>query len=110
MTYERLEYTTGDQSLRVDFVFMYLGLIKGWRIYIINDIDYTRHGHRDTSGHATHRNHFSNDTYNSICWDGKISKIEKAKAVASLWADATALYIKFGGRFDDHASRLINQK
>lgn len=104
MNYERLDYISGDRSLRIDFVFWDCGPSLGWRIYIINKIDYKN---RNTSFHTTHRLHFTGDTYPCICWQGKISTLEQAKSVASVWGDATALYIQDGGSFDAIVRRLL---
>ncbi|HCC34155.1 MAG TPA: hypothetical protein DEQ02_00360 [Ruminococcaceae bacterium] len=104
MTYQRIGYTTGDRSLQMDFVFMDGGPAIGWRIYIINRMDYKA---RNTSFHATHRLHTSGETYDYICWAGRIATFEQAKAVASLWSDATALYIRSGVDFDEIVKRLL---
>lgn len=106
MDYERLDYTTGDRSLCVDFVFMDCGPVIGWRIYIISRIDY---GSRDASSHASHRLHAPRETYPYICWAGRISTLEEAKAIASLWSDATALYIRNGGSFDEIVRNLLKE-
>ena len=103
MDYKRLSYTTADKSMEFDFVFMDCGSSIGWRIYIINDINY---GERNTSSSATHRLHASGETYDYICWQGKISTLEDAKTIASLWADVTAIYIRTGETFDAIAKRL----
>lgn len=107
MVYERLDYRTSDGSLVIDFFILYCDDEIGWRIYIISDIDYKR---QNTNGHATHRNHFDGDTYKSICWQGRLNTIEEAKAVAALWGDCTAKYIKGGGSFDSIAARLMKQR
>ena len=104
MDFERLEYISGDGSQHYDFVFMDCGPI-GWRIYIINRI---RYGFRKKSSHAAHWLKMEGETYKYICWEGKINTLEQAKAVASLWADATAQYIKYGSKFDDIVARLMN--
>lgn len=89
--YERLQYRSSDDSLTFDFVFWHLSQVEGWRIYIINKIDYGSHDH---SSHYAHWLHDFRDTYPYICWAGTIETFDQAKAVASLWADATALYVK----------------
>lgn len=89
--YERLQYRSSDDSLTFDFVFWHLSQDEGWRIYIINKIDYGPHDH---SSHYAHWLHDFRDTYPYICWAGTIETFDQAKAVASLWADATALYVK----------------
>ena len=97
MSYERNTYKTYDGTLKIDFVFYYGGSSIGWRIYIINSIDYKG---RDTSFHKTHRLHFEKDTYPCVCWKGILTSLEQARAVASFWADVTAEYIKSGNSFD----------
>jgi len=89
--------------MRFDFVFMDCGSSIGWRIYIISNIDYKG---RNTSFHSTHRLHTAGETYHYICWAGRISTLAQAKAVASLWADATTLYIRGNDNFDDIVKRL----
>lgn len=89
--YERLKYRSSDDSLTFDFVFWHLSEDDGWRIYVINSIDYGSHDH---TSHDAHWLHDPRDTYKYICWAGKIDTFDQAKAVASLWADATALYVK----------------
>ena len=89
--YERLYYRSSDNTLTFDFVFWHLSQDEGWRIYIINQIDYGTHSH---GSHSAHWLHDYRDTYPYICWAGKIETLQQAKAVASLWADATALYVK----------------
>jgi hypothetical protein len=106
VNYQRLSYVTYDRSLEVDFVFWDCGAALGWRVYIITPINY---GIRNTSGHATHRLHYRGDTYPCICWAGRIATLEQAKAVASLWTDATALYIRHGGSFDRFLSGLLKR-
>ena len=49
--YIRLDYWTSDRSLVVDFVFWDRGA-RGWRIYIISQIDYQG---RNCSSHAAHQ-------------------------------------------------------
>ena len=104
MRYEYRDYRTSDGSMYIGFGFCNLGFLKGWRIYIIEDIDYEG---RDISYHATHRLYYDGDEYACICWEGKLRSFEEAKAVASLWADCTSLYIQGKGSFDAIAKRLI---
>ena len=105
--YERLQYRSSDNSMTFDFVFWHLSRDEGWRIYIINSVNYGSH---DCSSHAAHWLHDYSDTYPYICWAGKINTYNQAKAVASLWADATALYIRPSERrsFDQIVSDLNN--
>lgn len=91
--------------MHFDFVFMDCGASVGWRIYIINNIDYKG---RNTSSQATHRLHVDGETYKFICWDSRIATLEDAKSIASLWADATMLYIRTGKNFDKIAKELLN--
>jgi hypothetical protein len=107
MDHQRTYYRTSDGSMTLDFVFWNCGPEIGWRAYIIGDIDY---GNRNASAHATHRNHFANDTYECICWSGKVDTFEEMKAIAALWSDATALYVKDGGNFNAIAKRLSNER
>ena len=97
--YIRLDYWTSDRSLVVDFVFWDRGA-RGWRIYIISQID---------SSHAAHWLRDPGDSYPYICWDGDIETLEQAKSVASLWAECTAEYIRSYKSFDNIASQLKDQ-
>ena len=106
MEYERLDYRTSDGSLDIDFCFVNGGS-EGWLAYIISNINYRG---RDTSYHATHRNHLDGDTYKSICWNTRVGSLKEMKAIAALWADVTALYIKNGGSFDSIAQKLLAKK
>lgn len=107
MVYERRDYRTSDGSMDIDFFILYCNEEIGWRIYIISDINYKG---RNESGHATHRSHYDDDTYQCVCWLGKLSTLEEAKAVAALWGDCTAGYIKGGGSFDAIAKRLMKRR
>ncbi len=107
MVYERLDYRTSDGSLVIDFFILYCDEQIGWRIYIISNINYKR---RDTSHIITHRNHCVGETYDYICWTGKLSTLDKAKAVAALWGDCTAEYIKSNKSFDAIASKLMKRR
>jgi hypothetical protein len=89
--------------MRFDFVFMDCGPAIGWRIYIINNIDYKG---RDSSSQATHWLHDDGETFKYICWAGRISTLEQAKTVAALWADTIMLYIRTGESFDKIVKRL----
>jgi hypothetical protein len=109
MNYSRMYYQTRAPVMIMDFVFMEIGGEHGWRIYIINKIDYQG---RETDGHSTHRNHFEGDTYPCICWRGRIGSLDEAKAIASLWADTTTVYISLGRRgkgFDEIAAELMKK-
>lgn len=103
--YVRLDYWTSDRSLVVDFIFWDLGA-RGWRIYIISNIDYQG---RDCSSHAAHWLHDTGDSYPYICWAGNIETLEQAKSVASLWVECTARYIRSRQSFDDIADQLKDQ-
>ena len=86
-----------------DFVFMDCGAAIGWRVYIINKIDYTG---RNASPYAAHQLHTPGETYPYICWAGRISTLEQAKVVAATWADANMLSIRTGESFDEIVKRL----
>ena len=107
---EYLTYRSSDGSLYVDFLFWNLSTdgasdhARGWRIYIISPIDFKN---QNASSGATHRLKAPNETYPYICWVGEIKTLKQAKAVAALWADCIALYIKGEGNFDTIASRLM---
>ena len=103
--YIRLDYWTSDRSLVVDFVFWDRGA-RGWRIYIISQIDYQG---RNCSSHAAHWLHDNDDSYPYICWAGNIETLEQAKSVASLWAECTARYIRSRQSFDDIADQFKDQ-
>ena len=109
--HQSLTYRSSDGSLYVDFLFWNLDSDRindgqhGWRIYIISPIDFKD---KSSSYFETHRLHDSGETYPYICWTNEIKTIKQAKAIASLWADCIALYIKGEGRFNDIASRLMN--
>ena len=100
---EWMTYRTSDGSRVIEFYFVDCGPPDGWRIYILSRIFYR---FRNASPHATHRLHDHGETYDYICWAGHIATLEQAKAIAALWADATALYIRNGGSFDTIAARL----
>lgn len=93
-------YRTSDGSLCVDFDFRRMEN-GDYRIYILSDINY--HGRPDSSL-ATHRIITMPHSY--ICWNGTIRSLKQAKAVAALWADTTALYIKGYTDFDTIARIL----
>jgi hypothetical protein len=101
--YVRLDYMTCDNSMRFDFVFMDCGPSIGWRVYIINNIDYRG---RNTSAHATHRLHASGETYKYICWLGRINTLEEAKKIVGVWGDVTAIRIRTGEDFDEIVKRI----
>jgi len=102
---EWLDYRYSDGNMYFSFCFCDVSLIKGWKIQIVEPVDYQS---RDTSGHATHRLFYDND-YDCICWEGRISSLEKAKAVARIWADATSMYISGEGTFDTIAAQLMKE-
>lgn len=109
LQYENATYRSSDGSFYVDFLFWNLGTDgandgrRGWRVYIISPIDFKG---KSSSYVETHRLHDPNETYPYICWTNELKTLKQAKAVAALWADCIALYIKGEGRFNDIASRL----
>ena len=82
-----------------DYVFDFIALDDGWRIYIVRQPSY---GGRDESLHVTHRL-IDGDRY-YVCWDSPLRRLNDAKAVAALWADATQSYRR-RGRFEAGADR-----
>jgi hypothetical protein len=100
-------YRTSDGSMTIDFVFMDCGPEIGWRAYIIDGIDY---GGRNTSGHATHRNHFRGDTYPCVCWSDRVDTFEEMKTIVALWGDVTARYTAGNESFDEIAKRLLTEE
>ena len=107
MQHYRHYYRSVDGSQYFDFYFYNIGLLRGWRIYIIGHIDY---GNRNASFHSTHRLHDHSGTYDYICWNRRIASLKDAKRIAALWADTTALYIKNGGNFDTIANQLMRNR
>jgi len=104
MEKEWLDYRSSDGNMYFSFCFCNEGVFKGWKIQILDPIDYKG---RNTGGHATHRLFHDNDDYDCICWEGKIRSLEEAKSVASLWGDITSLYIRGMGSFDTIAGKLV---
>ena len=104
MQHARLDYRSSDGSMYFDFYFQNCGLVNGWRIYIISEIDYKD---QSACAYATHRLHDTRDTYPYICWDKRIGSIKAAKQIASLWADATSKYISGEGSFDTIVRQLL---
>ena len=48
--------------------------------------------------------------YSIICWGGVINTFEQAKAVASLWADATSIMLNTGRSFDEACRELRDKE
>lgn len=106
--YSRETYRTSDGSMLFDFLFCEYSDLNTWRIYIINNISYS--ALLSDNYHLTHRLHDIGEDYDYICWEGSIATLDKAKAVASLWADCTAIMIKTGRGFDSICAELLKKE
>lgn len=118
MRYEHIWYTTKDQSLTIEFLMLHLGGTKGWRAYILTDINYKRVStSRSTGWHDTHR-FFESSTeryidvaksYPYVCWEPAIQELNVLKNVAAVWCEITAYYIRHGGTFPAIQQKLADQ-
>ena len=118
LPYEQNFYRTSDGSLDIEFLFVDLGAVKGWRAYILSQIDYkgrstscaTIHYHTELDSamvskinqfiYATRtQDRISNHPIHYICWTQKITSLESMKTIAKAWSEITAYYIKHGGDF-----------
>lgn len=128
MLFENNYYRTSDYLLDIEFLFVDLGPPKGWRIYILSDIDYKQFSvsrsdsittiHRLTESNrdmlrkinAFQRNKgrtVSDSTpIHYICWKYKIDSLERAREIAKTWSEITAYYIRNGGSFESIQSKL----
>ncbi len=93
MQRHRCYYRTTDGLADYEFQFEER-LFGEWRVYILDQPNY---GFRASDDHTTHRIYDGSKYY--ICWTDKIRSLSDAKKVASKWADATQLYIKYGIKF-----------
>lgn len=99
-------YRTGTGRLEVDFLFYNLGGDRGWRIYIISQIDY---GARPCYSHAAHWLQDQYERYKYICWDGLIPDLDSARTIAAIWSECTDRYIHGTETFDAIASKIMRQ-
>lgn len=103
---ERTNYRSRDGSMDFDLYFQKYNDAVGWRVYIINKVNYKS---RSKGASTVHRLHESGETYDYICWSKKLNTLAEAKSVAALWCDATAEYINTGGNFNDIAARMMKE-
>ena len=104
MNYAGRDYTTPDGALHVEFLYVDGGPSFGWRIYVLNEIDYKG---RDTSPLATRLVYEDDEDYPYIFWRDPIATLDEAIMHSSFWADITSRYIKSGGDFDEIAMELV---
>ena len=125
MNYYNDFYITRDNKLTVEFLFVDLGYGKGWRAYILSDINYQRRSYlRSDAQTDVHRltehddkmiclvNNFKRnnpplnplitrtDSVEYVCWTKPMYDRESLMSVASVWADITSYYIENGGSFE----------
>lgn len=125
MNYYNDYYITRDKKLAVEFLFVDLGYDKGWRAYILSDINYQRRSSlRSDAQTDVHRlteqddrmicrvNEFKRNnapfsplltrtnSVEYICWTKPMYDREQLMSVASVWADITSYYIENGGTFE----------
>jgi len=103
MDFAKFDYTTPDGAL-YEFLYVDGGPSFGWRIYVLNDIDY---GERDSSFEATRLVYEEDEEYPYIFYHDPIATLDEARTSASLWADATNIYIQDGGNSCDEVSRRL---
>lgn len=104
---ERMHYVTNDRSFEADFVIKYRRNLRGFRIYLMTPVNYKKYSRwRLELSDFTHRIKVKGKSYYYICWSQRIPTMREAKKVAELWAECTAYYIKFGGRFKKIAELL----
>lgn len=114
MRYEHAFYRTGDRELDVEFLLLDLGA-RGWRAYILSDIDYTRFSPgRSRSILDTHRLRESSTerrvdpekSYYYVCWNQTVPDLPTMKRICAAWSEITAYYIRHGGTFPDIQKKL----
>ena len=87
-------YRTKDSEADYRFRFHRQWLSGNYRVYIVSQPSYRG---RDESLHTTHRLTDSSGYY--VCWTTPIRSEHNAHQIASMWADKTQEYIKYGTRF-----------
>lgn len=119
--FENNTYRTSDRLLDIEFLFVDLGYVIGWRAYILTDINYQMFSssrtddssivHRliETDSELKHKiNNFirmsrgTNETMSTIryiCWSKPIYELTDIYEVAKTWSEITAYYIRYGGSF-----------
>ena len=115
MKYEHNFYRTKDGSLDIQFLFLDLGNELGWRGYVLNDIDYKAvsdarsDNYIDTHLYLDNGNNRyidANKDYPYICFTKTIKNLDSMHALAELWSEITAYYIKYGGKFEAIEEKL----
>jgi len=90
-------YRTNDGLADFKFRFHCHWLTGCYKIYIESQPGY---GGRSDGLHPTHRLRDSNGYY--VCWTDPIRTESDARTIASLWADKTQRYIRFGTPFEEN--------
>jgi len=104
MDFAKFGYTTPDGALYADFLYVDGGPSLGWRIYVLSDIDFKG---KDSSFEATLLMQEADEEYPYIFWNSPLATLDEARTSASLWADATNIYIQEGGNSSDEISRRL---
>jgi hypothetical protein len=91
MRYEHAYYLTKDRSLEVEFLLLHLGAARGWRAYILSDINYKRVSPtRSTAIYDVHRLTETRGeryidaakAYPYVCWNQTIHDLDTMKMSA----------------------------
>lgn len=115
MRYEQCWYTTKDQRLEVEFLMLHLSPTRGWRAYILTDIDYKSRDRRRPVGLSDTHRHFESSqeryidadrSYPFVCWNQPIRDLDVMKNVAAVWCEITSYYIRHGGSFQEIQRKL----
>ena len=118
MRYEHAYYLTKDRSLEVEFLLLHLGPARGWRAYILSDINYKRVSPtRSTAIYDIHRLTETRGEryidaarpYPYVCWNQTIHDLDTMKNVCAVWSEITAYYIRHGGSFSSIQRKLSAQ-
>ena len=120
-------YLSKDRSLTVEFLFVDLGVSRGWRAYILSPIDYGFQSSAQIDVHKFSENDeymerlVTDFKYNNppiggvqrrcrdveyVCWTKKVYSLDQMMSIASSWADITAYYIRYGGSFPEIQRKL----
>lgn len=115
MRYEHNFYKTSDGLLDIEFLFLNLGQTIGWRAYVLSHINYKMFSasrsdvYTDTHLYIDANKHRYIDKgkdYPYICWTKPIHSLETMRALAKMWSEITAYYIRFGGSFPNIQKQL----
>ena len=108
MRYEHIFYKTKDNLLDIEFLFLDLGPERGWRGYVLNEINYKKFSQSRSDNYIDTHLYLDNNTnryidenkdYPYICWTKPIHDLETMHELAAMWAEITAYYIRYGGDF-----------